>query len=50
VRLRLSYSAADIDGLQTADGTVTTEELTPGSGPAWVDLSEGKPLDLQLRR
>lgn len=51
VRLTVSHSAADVPGLQTADGTATVSEAAPGAGPWVVELREGENvLDLQLRR
>jgi acetyl esterase/lipase len=51
VRLTLSYSAADVSGLETMDGTVTTHEKSPGSGAWEIDLKENHPnLALEVSR
>jgi hypothetical protein len=51
LRLTVSHSAADVPGLQTADGTATVSEASPGAGPWIVELREGdNVLDLQLKR
>ncbi len=51
VRLTVTYSAADVDKLETADGTVTTKEQKPGGGEWVIDLGENaKDLDLQVQR
>jgi hypothetical protein len=34
-KLTLSYSAADVPGLDTPDGTATTHEQKPGAGD-WI--------------
>lgn len=48
VRLTVSHSAADVPGLETADGTATLTEQKPGAGPWTLEISaDGKPLDLQ---
>ncbi len=51
VKLTVSYSAADIPGLETADGTVTTQEQQPGAGDWSLDVVEGtKDLELAVKR
>lgn len=51
VKLTVTYSAADVAKLETADGTVTTKEQKPGSGEWVIDLGENaKNLDLQVHR
>ena len=47
VKLTVSYSAADVPGLETADGTVTTKEQKPGAGEWSFDVAEGA-KDLEL--
>jgi hypothetical protein len=47
VKLTVSYSAADVPGLETADGTVTTKEQKPGAGDWNLDVTEGM-KDLEL--
>jgi acetyl esterase/lipase len=47
VKLTVSYSAADVPGLETADGTVTTKEQQPGAGDWTLDVVEGA-KDLEL--
>ena len=50
-KLTVSYSAADVPGLQTADGTVTTDKAMPGAGHWEVEIpSEGTTLDLAIQR
>lgn len=41
VKLTVSYSAADVPGLETADGTVMTKEPKPGAGDWSFDVVEG---------
>jgi acetyl esterase/lipase len=41
VKLTVSYSAADVPGLETADGTVTTKEQKPGAGDWAFEVTEG---------
>ena len=41
VKLTVSYSAADVAGLETPDGTVTTHEQKPGAGAWNFDVVEG---------
>lgn len=41
VKLTLSYSAADVAGLDTPDGTVTTTEHKPGGGEWVVEIKPG---------
>lgn len=41
VKLTVSYSAADVPGLETADGTATTKEQKPGAGDWSLDIPEG---------
>lgn len=51
VKLTVSYSAADVAGLDTPDGTATTGEQKPGAGEWTVEISENqKPLELQVTR
>ncbi len=51
VRLTVSYSAADVPGLETADGTVTTKEQKPGAGDWTFDVVEGaKDVTLEVTR
>jgi acetyl esterase/lipase len=51
VRLTVSYSAADVPGLDTPDGTATTNEQKPGAGEWTVEIGENqKPLELQVTR
>jgi len=51
VRLTVSYSAADVPGLETADGTVTTKEQKPGTGDWTFDVVEGtKDVLLEVSR
>jgi hypothetical protein len=51
VKLTLSYSAADVPGLETADGTVTTTEQKPGVGDWSFEVVEGaKGVELQISR
>ncbi|MCA1963441.1 MAG: alpha/beta hydrolase [Prosthecobacter sp.] len=52
VRLTVSYSAADVPGLITENGTVTTNEQKPGAGPWQLDLTAGasQPLSLDITR
>lgn len=51
VKLTLSYSAADVSGLETADGTVTTTEQKPGAGDWSFEVVEGaKGVELQISR
>lgn len=50
VKLRVSYSAADVPGLETPDGTVTTAEQKPGTGEWTVEIKPGEnilKLDVQ---
>lgn len=51
VKLTVSYSAADVPGLETADGTVTTKEQKPGAGDWSFDVVEDiKNVELQVKR
>ena len=51
VKLTVSYSAADVPNLETADGTVTTKEQQPGAGDWSLDMAEGaKDLELAVKR
>jgi acetyl esterase/lipase len=51
VKLTVSYSAADVPGLETADGTVMTKEQKPGAGDWSLEIGEGaKNLELQVSR
>lgn len=51
VKLRVSYSAADVPGLDTPDGTASSLEQKPGSGDWVLEVQEGdNKLDLQLSR
>lgn len=50
-RLTVSYSAADVPGLETADGTVTTKEQKPGTGDWTIEVAEGaKDVVLEVTR
>lgn len=50
-KLTVSYSAADVPGLDTPDGTASTQEQKPGSGPWTLDLTESSPaLELNVER
>lgn len=51
MKLTVSYSAADVAGLDTPDGTATTGEQKPAAGEWAVEISENqKPLELQVTR
>ncbi|SKA96840.1 Acetyl esterase/lipase [Prosthecobacter debontii] len=51
VTLRVSYSAADVPGLDTPDGTVTTEEQKPGGGTWTLEIKPGdNKLELNIER
>jgi hypothetical protein len=51
VKLTVSYSAADVPGLESADGTVTTKEQKPGAGDWSLEIGENaKSLELQVSR
>jgi len=51
VKLTVSYSAADVPGLETADGTVTTKEQKPGAGEWGFEVIEGaKDIELSATR
>ena len=51
VKLTLSYSAADVPNLETADGTVTTKEQKPGAGEWSFEVVEGaKNVELAVTR
>jgi|UniRef100_UPI003784E141 acetyl esterase/lipase len=51
VKLTVSYSAADVPGLEAADGTVTTKEQKPGAGDWILEIGENaKNLELQVSR
>lgn len=51
VRLTVSYSAADVPDLETADGTATTKEQKPGAGEWTLDVAEGaKDVELAVTR
>ncbi|MCX6853599.1 MAG: alpha/beta hydrolase [Verrucomicrobia bacterium] len=51
VSLTLSYSAADVPGLDTPDGTATTHEQKPGSGDWTLEIQpNAKPLELKAER
>ncbi len=51
VKLTVSYSAADVPGLESADGTVTTKEQKPGAGGWSLEIGENaKSLELQVSR
>lgn len=51
VRLSVSYSAADVPGLDTPDGTATTQEQKPGTGPWNLDIVENQTaLSLEIQR
>jgi len=51
VKLTVSYSAADVPGLESADGTVTTNERKPGTGDWSLEIGENaKNLELQVSR
>ena len=50
-QLTVSYSAADVPGLDTPDGTATTQAAKPGAGPWIIDITaDAAPLDLQVER
>ncbi|MDZ4286545.1 MAG: alpha/beta hydrolase [Prosthecobacter sp.] len=50
-KLTVSYSAADVAGLDTPDGTVTTKEQKPGAGEWVIDVAPSPSvLDLQVTR
>ncbi|MEZ5387500.1 MAG: alpha/beta hydrolase [Prosthecobacter sp.] len=51
VKLTVSYSAADVPGLETTDGTVTTSEEKPGAGEWVFAVEEGaKGIELAILR
>lgn len=51
VALTVSYSAADVPGLDTPDGTVTTTEQKPGGGKWEAEIQPGtNKLELQIQR
>ncbi len=51
VKLTVSYSAADVPGLETADGTVTTKEQKPGAGEwSFEVIEEAKDIELSATR
>ena len=51
VKLTVGYSAADVPGLETADGTVTTKEQKPGAGEWGFEVIEGaKDIELSATR
>lgn len=51
VKLRVSYSAADVPGLDTPDGTVTTTEQKAGAGEWVVEIKPGdNKLELTAER
>lgn len=51
VKLRVSYSAADVPGLETADGTATAGEQKPGAGEWVVEIKPGdNKLELNVER
>lgn len=51
VSLTLSYSAADVPGLDTPDGTATTHEQKPGSGDWTLEIQpNAKPLEIKAER
>ena len=51
VKLTVSYSAADVPNLETADGTVTTKEQKPGAGEWTFEVVEGaKNVELAVTR
>jgi hypothetical protein len=50
-KLTVSYSAADVPGLHTPDGTASSQEQKPGSGPWTLDITETQlPLELKIER
>jgi hypothetical protein len=50
-KLSLIYSAADVPGLDTPDGTATTHEQKSGSGGWTLAIKPGtKSLELQAER
>jgi acetyl esterase/lipase len=50
-KLTVSYSAADVPGLETADGTVTAREQKPGAGEWSFEVVEGaKNVELAVTR
>jgi hypothetical protein len=51
VKLTVSYSTADVPGLDTPDGTVTTKEQKPGAGEWSFEVADGaKDVELQVTR
>lgn len=51
VALIVSYSAADVPGLETPDGTVTTKEQKSGSGPWRIEIKPGQDaINLDIQR
>lgn len=52
VSLTVSYSANDVPGLETSDGTVTTEAPKAGDSPPWtITIQPGEnALDLKIER
>jgi hypothetical protein len=50
-QLTVSYSAADVPGLETPDGTASTQEQKPGSGSWTLLINADHPtLDLKVER
>jgi hypothetical protein len=51
VKITVSYSAADVPGLDTSDGTATTKEQKPGAGDWTLEITEKQPaLTLEVTR
>ena len=51
VAITVTYSAADVPGLETALGVVTTTEQRPGAGPWRHDFSaSAEPLSFEVSR
>lgn len=51
VKLTVSCSAADVPGLETADGTVSTKEQKPGAGEWSIEIKPGADkLNLEVSR
>jgi hypothetical protein len=51
VKLTVSFSAADVPGLETADGTVTAQEQKPGAGEWSIEIKPGADkLNLEVSR
>ena len=51
VKITVNYSAADVPGLDTSDGTATTKEQKPGAGDWTLEITEKQPaLTLEVTR